>query len=156
MEMALFRTALTHLAGLAVPGVSHNYDVDAVPDELSRAQLPALLVLPGESQDDRLFRERGRGFEAVAFSAGARTVTYTVTHLLLSAPVSAGAGARTHLPQVIDLIDAYFAVLGGDVTLGGALLEPLRVTVEPGVFAHGAVEYHGCAFRHTWVMAVLA
>ncbi len=152
--MTLFRTALTQLASFNVAGVAHNYDVDAVPDELSRAQLPALLVLPVEIQDDALFKQRGTGFEAIAFSDGARTVTYTLTHLLLVAPVSAGVGLRSHLPPLIDLIDDYFAALGDDVTLGGALLEPVRVRVEPGTFAHGDLLYHGCAFRHTWLMAV--
>ena len=152
--MTSFRTALTTLAALNVNGVAHNYDLDTVPDDLSRAQLPALLVLPVEVEDDALFKQRSAGFEAVAFSGGPRTVTYTVTHLLLVAPVNAGRGLRTHLPQLIDLIDDYFAALGSDVTLGGALLEPAQVRVEPGVFEHGHAHYHGCAFRHTWLVEV--
>jgi len=152
--MTPFRAALTTLAALSVTGVTHNYDVDAVPDALSRAQLPALLVLPGETQADELFREQGKGFAAIAFSSGARTVTYTVTHLLLVAPQAAGRGARSHLPRLIDLIDAYFAALGANVTLSAALLEPARVKVEPGTFPHGGVAYHGCAFRHTWLVQV--
>jgi hypothetical protein len=153
--MTLFRTALNRLAALTVAGVAHNYDLDAVPDALHRAQLPALLVLPVERQDDKaLFGPRGQGFAALAFSNGARTVTYQVTHLLLVGPEAAGAGQRTHLPQLIDLIDAYFAALGDDVTLGGALLEPARVQVQPGLFAHGGSQYHGCAFEHTWLLAV--
>ena len=152
--MTPFRAALTNLSTLSVTGVTHNYDVDAVPDNLSRAQLPALLVLPGETQADELFRERGKGFSAIAFSSGARTVTYTVTHLLLVAPVEAGRGARSHLPALIDLIDAYFAALGANVTLSAALLEPARVKVEPGTFTHGDITYHGCAFRHTWLVQV--
>jgi hypothetical protein len=147
-----FRTALTQLAALTVTGVNANYDVDSVPDELNRVQLPALLVLPGDTQENRLFRERGEGFRALAFSAGAQTVTYTVTHLLLVAPVSTRRGARAHLPDLIDRIDAYFTALGEDVLLGGALREPMHVTVEPGIFQHGLVAYHGCAFRHTWII----
>jgi hypothetical protein len=91
--MTPFRGALTNLAGLTVSGVTHNYDVDAVPDDVSRAQLPALLVLPGDPQDIG-FKPRGQGFEALAFSSGPRTVSYAVTHLLLVAPVSLGR-ART-------------------------------------------------------------
>jgi hypothetical protein len=153
----MFRTALTQLAGLNVAGVGVNYDVDTVPDEISRGQLPALLVLPVETSataESGLFRERGGGFEALGFSQGARTVTYSVTHLLLLAPLGAGGGLRTHLPQLIDLIDAYFGALGAAVTLHGALLEPARVRVEPGIFAYGGAEYYGCAFRHSWVVAV--
>jgi hypothetical protein len=152
--MATFRTALTNLAVLAVTGVVRNYDIDAVPDEISRTQLPALLVLPGETRDDELFKERGQGFQAIAFSSGARTITYTVTHLLLVAPVSAGRGMRSHLPTLVTLIDNYFAALAANVTLTSALLEPARVKVEPGVFTHGDIEYHGCAFRHTWLLQV--
>jgi hypothetical protein len=152
--MTPFRSALTSLSSLTVSGVTHNYDVDAVPDSLARAQLPALLVLPGETQDDQFFRDRGTGFLALAFSGGARTVNYTVTHLLLVAPVSAGRGLRSHLPRLIDLIDAYFAALGADVTLSDTLLEPARVKVEPGTFTHGDTQYHGVAFRHTWVIQI--
>lgn len=152
--MTPFRTALSNLAALAVTGVAHNFDVDSVPDDLSRAQLPALLVLPVEIEDDALFKQRSQGFEAVAFSSGPRTITYTLTHLLLVAPVNAGRGLRTHLPLLIDLIDDYFTALGDDVTLGGALLQPAQVRVEPGMFPHGDTDYHGCAFRHTWLMEV--
>ena len=152
--MSLFRTALTNLAALSISGVHVNYDVAAVPDEISRGQLPALLVLPGDSDSSSLFSERGQGFQAVAFSQGPRTVTYTLTHLLLVAPVSAGKGLRSHLPLLIDLIDAYFAALSEDVTLSGALLEPVHVQVEPGTFTHGNTDYHGCAFRHRWHMEV--
>jgi hypothetical protein len=153
----MFRFALTQLAGLQVSGVAVNYDVDAVPDELSRGQLPALLVLPIETREtgDRgLFPQRGAGFETLGFSSGVRTVTYSVTHLLLAAPVGAGSGIRSHLPPLIDLVDAYFGALGAAVTLGGTLLEPAQVRVEPGIFAYGSGEYYGCAFRHTWVVAV--
>jgi len=152
--MTPFRTALTNLSALSVTGVTHNYDVDAVPDALTRAQLPALLVLPGATQEKELFKDRGVGFDTVAFSSGPRTVTYPVTHLLLVAPTAAGRGTRSHLPKLIDLIDAYFAALAANVTLSGALLEPTRVKVEPGIFTHGSVAYHGCAFRHTWLMQV--
>ncbi len=152
--MTPFRDALTNLAALAVPGVAHNYDVHTVPDSLSRAQLPALLVLPGETQDNRLFAQRGEGFRSPAFSGGGKIATYAVTHLLLVAPVSTGRGSRGHLPLLADLIDAYFAALKADVTLGGTLLEPARVQVEPGTFSRAGVTYHGCAFRHTWLVEV--
>lgn len=152
--MTPFRSALSRLAGLEVSGVARNYDLDAVPETLSRAQLPALLVLPGETQGQRLFAERGEGFHTVAFSGGAKTAAYRVTHLLLVAPVSAGRGQQSHLPRLAQLIDAYFAALSDAVTLDGTLLEPAQVGVEPGVFVHGGVHYHGCAFRHRWLVAV--
>ncbi len=152
--MTPFREALTALAGLTVSGITHNYDVDSIPDSLARPQLPALLVLPLEVNDEPTTKGRGKGFEAIAFSSGARTVTYVVTHLLLVAPTETGRGLRSHLPKLIDLIDAYFTALSADVTLGGKLLEPARVHVEPGGYSYGGITYHGVAFRHTWILQV--
>lgn len=152
--MPAFRDALTQLAALSVTGIHKNYDINTTPDDLSRAQLPALLVLPVETQEDGLFRDRGTGYQAIAFSNGTRRVSYRVTHLLLIAPVMAGKGSRSHLPQLITCIDAYFTALGDDITLNETLIEPAQVQVEPGVFTYGETEYHGCAFRHRWVMEV--
>lgn len=152
--MATFRTTLSALAALNVPGAAHNYDVDTIPNTLNRAQLPALLVLPGKPTPQSPATPPGIGFEAVAFGGAGQTVTYTVTHLLLVAPVDAGHGARSHLPMLIDLIDAYFTALGADVTLGGSLIAPAEVRVSPSIYTHGGIAYHGCAFVHQWVISL--
>jgi hypothetical protein len=149
--MGAFRAAITELAALNITGIRNNYDINAVPDELSRAQLPALLILP-LTPKDRLFPEQGRGFETLAFSNGAKTVTYALTHLLLVAPLTNGNGFKSNLPPLVDLIDAYFVTLSANVTLNGRLLEPPQVRVEPGILRHGTTEYIGCAFRHLWVV----
>jgi hypothetical protein len=148
--MPTFRSALTALATINVGGVLRNYDIDALPNTIERAQLPALLVLPGSSQ--ALDLEGGEGFRPIAFSGGARAVTYNVNHLLLVSPAVGRGGARSHLPQVVDLIDAYIAALAPNLTLGGELLEPARITVEPAIIPYGGISYHGCTFRHTWVI----
>jgi hypothetical protein len=149
-----FRTALSALAALSVTGINHNYDVDAVPDALGRGQLPVLLVMPIDAQAESLFRERGEGFQTVAFADGAKTITYKTNHLLLAAPLTQSKGLSANLPTLIDHIDNYFAALRDDVLLNATLLEPARVQVEPGIFKHGGVEYVGCAFRHTWLIEV--
>jgi hypothetical protein len=149
-----FRNALTALAALNVAGVAHNYDVQAVPDALHRAQLPALLVLPIELPGDDTDHERSKGFQAMAFSTGAQTLTVQVTHLLLLAPTTQSKGLRAHLPALVDYVDTYFAALSDDVTLGGLLREPMQVRVEPGVFTINGVAHYGCAFRHTWVLTI--
>lgn len=148
------RAALTRLASLTVPAVSHNYDVDSVPDSLNRVQLPALLVLPITPPASKLTRTPSEGFHNIAFSGGPRTVTVTVTHLLLVAPTEAGRGARSHLPKLVDLMDAYCTAFAADPLLNNTLLEPAQVKVEPGDFTYGHATYHGCAFRHTWVIQV--
>ncbi|MEQ8673202.1 MAG: hypothetical protein RLP44_28025 [Aggregatilineales bacterium] len=157
--MGTFRAALTALAGLSVSGISANLDVDAVPDEINRGQLPALLVLPvnppknpDDDETGSLFDERGSGFTALAFTESTRTVTYHVNHVLLVAPLNAGSGLRSHLPALIDLIDNYFSALGADVTLGGTLRQAAQVDVQPGIIVHGGVAYVGCRLRHEWVI----
>ena len=150
--MATFRVALSRLSALNVSGIRNNFDVDKLPNSLHRAQLPALLALPIELERERLFRERNDNLQTAVFSGGAKTITYALTHLLLVAPVESGLGIRSHLPQLVDLMDRYTAAMAADVTLGDALLLPARVGVEPGIFAYGEREFYGCAFRHTWLL----
>lgn len=149
-----FKSALTALGNLSVTGIAHNYGITEVPESLGRAQLPALLVLPIDTQEAGLVRQRGEAFEGVAFSSGTKTVRYVTTHLLLIAPFHSGKGLRGHLTLLADSIDNYFAALGADVTLGGALDSPAEVQIEPGIFKIGETDYVGCALRHSWVIAV--
>lgn len=149
-----FQTALDNLATLSVSGVAHNYGIESVPDSLHRAQLPALLVLPLEAQDDSLFQEGGRAFEGVAFSNRTKTVEYVTTHLLIVAPVKRGKGLREHLPLLVTCIDNYFSALGNDVTLDDTLEHPADVRVEPTLYTLGDTQYIACSFRHRWVIAV--
>lgn len=144
--------ALTQLAALTVPGVLHHYAIDELPGTLTRAQLPALLVLPGLPQENAFLRRGGEGFSSLAFSGTSATAALVITHLLLAAPASAALGERTYAPVLVDLIDSYLSVLAGDVTLGGTLAAPARVVVETGIFQRGLLDYAGCAFRHTWVV----
>lgn len=146
--------AIAQLAALTVPGVAHHWGIDALPERISMSQLPALLVLPLDRQDDRLFQDAGDGFRAEAFADGLRTVNLSLTHLLLIAPAGNKAGLRVYLPALIDAIDAYCAALAVDPTLGGVLLEAARVRIEPGITGWGADRYVGCAFRHDWLIAL--
>ena len=152
--MASFRAALTQLSSLNVNGVRNNYDLHELPNSLHSAQMPALLVMPVELDGERRFRERKDILQTVAFSGGAKSAHYGVTHLLLLAPSEAGLGLRSHLPGLVDLIDGYTAALSADVTLGGQLLAPVRVDVEPGIFPYGEREFYGCAFRHAWLLEI--
>ena len=152
--MASFRAALTQLSSLNVDGVRNNYDLDELPNSLHSSQMPALLVMPVELNAERLFRERKDSLQTAAFSGGTKSVSYSVTHLLLAAPAAAGLGLRSHLPRLVDLIDGYTAALSADLTLGDQLLAPARVGVEPGLFPYGEREFYGCAFRHAWLLEI--
>jgi hypothetical protein len=149
-----FKTALTNLGNLTVAGIAHNYGIDELPESLSRSQLPALLVMPIDSQEDKLFRERGMAFEGIAFGSGTKTARFVVTHLLLLAPVEKGKGMREHLSLLADSIDAYTAALAADITLSDAIEEAVQVRIETGIYRLGQSQYYGCAFRHSWVIGV--
>lgn len=152
--MATFRAALSNLSALRVAGVQNSYDIDELPNALTPPQLPALLVMPIEPNTERWAKETRAGLQTIAFSGAAKTVQYTVTHLLLVASTDSGLGIRSHLPRLIALIDSYMAAIGADVTLGGVLLEPTRVGVEPGIFPFDRRGFYGCAFRHAWRMEI--
>ncbi len=152
--MASFRIALSNLSLIRVSGVRKNFDIDELPNSISAAHLPALLILPLELGKERLFKERKEGLQSVTFSGSAKTVYYSLTHLLLVAPTEKGIGMRAHLPQLVSLIDNYVAAIAADLTLGEALLAPARVAVEAGLFAYDESDFYGCAFRHTWMMEI--
>ncbi len=150
--MTPFNDALSALADLSISGISANLAINTIPNTINRGQLPALLVLPVTPDNDThsVFGERGDGFAPMAFADGTQTVTYTVTHLLLVTPTSAGGGLRAHLPALVPLIDAYFSAFTENPMLNDTLREAARVRVEPAILTYGDVEYVGCVFRHTW------
>jgi hypothetical protein len=151
--MPTFRTACTALAALTIPGITHNYDLDQLPDELSRAQLPALLILP-LMLEDLPKTDHGTAYQAIAFSSGPRTVTYRLTHLLLLQPRPTGRGSRTQLPALVTAIDNYIATLAAHPTLSDQLTQPAHIEVIPRYIPYGGLTYLGCAFHHTWHLQV--
>jgi hypothetical protein len=144
--MGVLAAALDQLAAVSVSGVT-SYAPDEAPDALTRAQLPALIILPelgGESP----------GLEPNMFSAGDGVLTIRVAHLLLVAPVTGGIGLRGTLPLLADAIDAYADATAADPTLGGALPQALCFNVRAGVVRYAGIEYHGAVFTHTWTLHV--
>ena len=150
--MPVLADALTQLATLSVAGVTTHFSPETLPKALARAHLPALLIVPGELSRP-LFARGSEGFRAEAFPDGLRTVMLPVTHMLAVAPVDAGAGPRTHWPAIIALVDAYFAALAANPTLGGTLREPSQVSADAGIIDYGAGRYWGVTLRHRWVLA---
>ena len=152
--MATFRAALSNLAQLRVNGARNNFDIHELPERITAAHLPALLVLPLELERDRLFKDRKEGLQTITFSGNAKTASFALTHLLLAAPAEIAPGIAPQLPRLVNLIDSYMAAMAKDITLGETLLTPARVAVDAGLFTWGEREFVGCAFRHIWLLAV--
>lgn len=149
MSAGKFRSALTALAGLTVSGVNHNYDVDAVPEKLSRAALPVLIVAP--VLDDTRRRKFGE-FQVATPSGSSALVQYLVTHLLLYAPVGSGKGARSSLPGLVDLIDNYAVAIRANPKLNNTLYLPTVYNVFVAPVSYGGITYFGARFWHTFTI----
>ena len=149
MSGGKFRTALTALSAISVPGVLHNWDVDAVPEKISRAALPALIVAPVLDEPKR--RKYGE-FQIASPSGSSALAQYLVTHLLLYTPIGAGKGARSALPGLVDLVDNYALAIRGNPKLGGALYLPTSYVVYVAPVNYGGVAYYAVRFWHTFTV----
>jgi hypothetical protein len=147
-----YQTALERVAALPFPAVT-VYPPELAPEVMPRAVLPALVVVPGTTQNG-LFAERGSGLQTVAFANGHREMTINATLLLLVVPLPNGQASAWNLSLTVPLVDAVIRTLAADVTLGGALARPLDFTAEVGTVRYGGQVYAGCTFRHNWTLAV--
>jgi hypothetical protein len=146
-----FRAALTALAGLNVPGVRHNYGIEALPEALPRGSLPALVLVP---MLDSMRRNKYGDFQTAAPSGTQALSSYLITHLLIYAPTGNGIGARSALPGLVDLVDAYAAAISADPHLGGALFYPASYSVYMAPVPFAGVRYHAAQFWHTLTVQV--
>lgn len=151
MSAGKFRSALTALAGLTVTGVSHNLDIDAVPEKISRAVLPVLIVAPVLDEPKR--RKYGE-FQIASPSGSSALAQYLVTHLLLYAPIGSGKGARSTLPGMVDLIDNYATAIRANPKLNGTLYLPTSYVVYAAPVQYGGVGYYAARFWHTFTVEV--
>ncbi|MFZ4828959.1 MAG: hypothetical protein ACOYLB_16540 [Phototrophicaceae bacterium] len=149
MMVDSLQSALNALATLDYPNLNH-YREDALPNVLSRSDLPCLLVLPFGYHHSAT----ANALETVAFTGGAHLVRFRLTHLLLIAPLMSGVGVRSHLPTLIQHIDAYLTTVSAHLTLDGALASPLQFSIQPNTYDYGGIRYVGCAFQHEWRVRV--
>jgi hypothetical protein len=145
------RTALTNLAALSVSGVSHNYDVDAMPEQIARGQLPCLIVLPVVDEGRT---KRFGDFKLATPNAAKGLVVHVVAHVLLYAPAGVGKGARGNFPGLVDLVDNYATAIRANPNLGGALFKPTSYVVSLEGVTWAGVRYFGARFWHTLVVQV--
>ncbi len=146
-----FRSALTALSQISVPGVNHSYDLDAVPEKLSRASLPALIIAP--TLDSTRRRKYGE-FGIATPSGSSALVNYLVTHMLLVSPIGAGKGVRSNLPNLVDLVDKYADAIRANPKLNGTLFTPTTYTVYLAPLSYGGCLYFAAQFWHVFTIEV--
>lgn len=146
MPSGPLHTALDALAALSVPGIRTNFALDAIPEKITRAQLPALILVPMLDAT----RRRKYGEFGIASPSGSQGLaSYLITHLLLYKAVGSGLGARSSLPGLVDLVDDYAATLRADSHLGDTLFYPVSYSVFIAPINFAGVEYHAAQFWHT-------
>jgi len=147
MSGGKFRNALTARAGLSVSGINHNYDIDATPERFSRGALPILIVSPA------LTGKPGE-FQIATPSGSSALAQYTVTHMLLYAPVGYGKGSRSAYPTLVDLVDNYASAIRANPRLNDTLYLPTLYTVTIAPMVYGTLDYYAARFVHTWTVEI--
>jgi hypothetical protein len=139
------RTWITSLAtfGATVSGVHDSFDLNAIPDKITRAMLPCLIPIP-ELGDEQ-------GLTLDGMMGGAPHDSFTVTHRLLFAE-TANLSIKQALPDLITQRDNYItaAVTQKFLTAEASPVNqvPMAFSISVGVGAWGDVEYHLIDFKY--------
>ncbi len=139
------RTWITALAafGASVPGIHASYDLDTIPDKITRAMLPCLIPLPALADSTGLTLDGAMG--------GAPHDSFTVTHRLLFRE-TANLSVQQALPDLITQRDNYVAAAADQrfLTAESSPLNqvPMAFSIRVGVGTWGDTEYHLIDFKY--------
>ncbi len=139
------RTWITSLAtfGAGVPGVHESYDLDTIPDKITRAMLPCLIPLPVLADAPGLTLDGAMG--------SAPHDSFTVTHRLLFRE-TANLSVQQVLPDLIAQRDNYVAAAAVQrfLTADSSPLNqvPIAFSIDIVVGTWGDVEYHLIDFTY--------
>ena len=139
------RTWVTSLAtfGASVPGIHDSYDLNTIPDKITRAMLPCLIPLPESGDGQGLTLDGGMG--------GAPHDEFTVTHRLLFRE-TANLPMQHVLPDLIAQRDNYVAAAVAQRFLTAEVSPlnqvPIAFTIRVGVGTWGDTEYHLIDFKY--------
>ncbi len=139
------RTWITSLAtfGASVPGIHASYDLDGIPDKITRAMLPCLIPVPESADAPGLTLDGAMG--------GAPHDTFSVTHRLLFRE-TANLGIHQVLPDLVTQRDNYVAAAAAQrfLTADSWPLNqvPMAFSIRVGVGTWGDTEYHLIDFTH--------
>jgi hypothetical protein len=140
------RYLITSLAnfGSTVSAIQNSYDLDKIPEKLSRAMLPALIPLPEIGSET--------GFATLSFLGNSPQQSFEVTHLCLYAEADT-LDTKRALPGLLTLLDGYITAAKNQRTLDtqpGPTFNQvvMQFGVEIGITQYGDVRYHSLAFKH--------
>lgn len=134
MSLANILTKLSTIGG-TVTGISASYDVDALPESLNTADLPALLHFP-QGGEDQLRVFRGGNF----------WVTEHSIRVVLVYDAAAQGNLEQNLNAIVDLVDLYITKIHSDQTLTNSCVQASLSYGGAGVFNYAGVDYHSVDF----------
>ncbi len=139
------RTWITSLAafGATVRGIHESYDLDGIPDRITRAMLPCLIPVPELGETPGLTLDGAMG--------DAPHDRFIVTHRLLFRE-AANLGMQHVLPDLITQRDNYVAAAAaqGFLTVDSSPLNqvPMMFSIRLGVGTWGDTDYHLIDFSY--------
>ena len=136
-----FTAAFTAMEALNWTGAGLKYRAFATNNQAPYpADLPCVVTLMGEGNES---------LESIAVDASRGLAYIYMTQILLVSPIT----IRPTNP--LTYIDSYLGLWVGNLTLGGALVEPIKFQLyKAGVQQHVGNNYWGMAFRQRWACEV--
>ena len=134
--------AITALHQLSITGLKTSYSYDSAPAMIPSNALPAAYISLGD-----VFN---KAFSSANIAGVGGIAVLPVEHTILYAAM--GIGRTSERDKLsITLIDNYLSALAPDLTLGGALLEPLEIAwMQTLVVEYGNSLYRSLKFTHVW------
>ena len=124
-------------------GTVQSFDLDAIPDKITRAQLPCLILLPEVGGE--------RGYRPLTFMGNAGQMVFDATHILFFEE-TANLSARKVLPGLLSQLDNYITAAQAQKFLDTQASPPNQVvitfTVNVNTGSYGGIEYHTLEFKH--------
>lgn len=134
--------------GSTVQGVTDSFDVNAIPEKMSRTMLPCLIVVPEV--------ETGQPFKFLTMMGNSPADSVELLHVLILAEAEVGETWRD-IPGVQALLDNYHAAAKTQKFLDTQNGPPYNQVVinyetQIGVTNYAGVDYHSLVFRHKYTI----
>lgn len=146
MASRAYLTSSLATFGGTVNGITDSFDVSAIPEKISRTQLPCLIVVP-EVTDEQPFK-------LMSMMGNSPCDYVELLHVMILAEAAVGETWRD-VPGVQALLDSYNAQAKVQKFLDTQSGPPYNQVVinyvtQIGVTNYAGVDYHSLVFRHKY------
>lgn len=149
MGMRYLLTSLATFGGTVTPvsGTIHSYDLDTIPEKLTRATIPALIMVPEVGSE--------QGYRPLSFMGNSPEVVMSVSHLLLY-DFAENRDTRRVLPNLLSQVDNYVTAAKTqkflDTQASPANQVAVNFTIDIGITNYAGIDFHSATFKHTYTI----